>query len=356
MSIEPYQPRIVDTDSWVHVLEAVARLSVQIAGTDMVPEHIRDSPSAIAAVILYGREVGLPPMTALRTVYLHRGRVGMLAEAMRGLTLAAGHSIEYRESTSARCVVAGRRAGSDYWHTITWDADTVRQSGVNTGPDSTWRKYPRAMLKARATAELCRDLFPDVLGGFAAVEEINPDNEPEPTSEPARPRRQRVARKDADVVRVLPSAASPDEPRTTPASTAMPALPGEADAITPPSASAATSPPTTHPPASVAPTWPDDLPAGPEWATDAQRRAMHAAFDRVGITRNERERRLAVTTAVVGRPIGSSNDLTADDAAMLLDALGAAANTDDPSATLDGLMAVYGMTRDEPLPFDRPEA
>lgn len=83
---------------------------------------------------------------------------------------------------------------------------------------------------------------------------------------------------------------------------------------------------------------------------------MHAAFDRVGITRNERERRLAVTTAVVGRPIESSNDLTADDAAMLLDALGAAANTDDPSATLDGLMAVYGMTRDEPLPFDRPEA
>lgn len=164
----------VDTDSWTAVVADVGRLAGMIARTEFVPANYRGNEAAVAAAILYGREVGLPPMTSLREIYVLDGRPSLYAEAMRGLVVAAGHDFEYHESTGSTCTAAGRRAGSQAWHTVTWTIADARQAEL-IRPKGNWVKYPRAMLKARACAELCRDLFSDVLHGFAAVEEISPE-------------------------------------------------------------------------------------------------------------------------------------------------------------------------------------
>lgn len=175
-ALEPISPP--DTDSWTGMLVSVAQLAERIAETDFVPQAMRGSAAAVTAAILYGREVGLPPMTALTQVYVYDGRPALYAEAMRALVLAAGHELEIRQATGASVTVAGRRRGSDRWQEVVWNLDMARAAGL-VRDRSGWSKFPRAMLVAKATAELCRQLFPDVIHGFRAMEDLS--NEPDAT-------------------------------------------------------------------------------------------------------------------------------------------------------------------------------
>jgi hypothetical protein len=157
------------TDSWVLVLTQVADLANKIGDTSFVPDGFRGNVPAVAATILYGREVGLGPMQALASLHSIKGRVAMSAEAMRAKALEAGHDLVVVDSTSAKCTVKGRRRGSEDWTPITWTIDDAKRAGLR---GDNWAHYPRQMLQARATAELCRLIFPDAIHGLPAVEEL----------------------------------------------------------------------------------------------------------------------------------------------------------------------------------------
>lgn len=182
-----------DTDSWTLVVAEVAKLAAHIAGTEFVPRGLRDNPPAVCAAMLYGREVGLAPMTSLSQVYVAEGRPGMHAEGMRALVLAAGHDIETLENTGAVCTLRGRRAGREWAEPVSWNLAMARAAGLLPAKaGSGWVKYPRAMLLARATAELCRRDFPDVIHGLVAIEELSdglvPDEVASPTTVARKPR------------------------------------------------------------------------------------------------------------------------------------------------------------------------
>jgi hypothetical protein len=182
--LEPYNPQLLQpaTDSWVAVVSDVSKLAGVIADTDMVPKALRRNVPAVTAAILYGREIGLAPMTALRSVYVVNGSVALRAETMRALILAAGHDFEFVETTSALATVRGRRRGSDTWRELTYTIDDARAAGLAQGDN--WRKHPRRMLKARATGDLATEKFPDVIGGFQVLEEVDDTAQP-PGPEPA---------------------------------------------------------------------------------------------------------------------------------------------------------------------------
>jgi hypothetical protein len=218
-----------DTDSWIGVVGEVSRFASMVASTEFVPSSMRDSPAAVAAAILYGREVGLPPMTALTQTHVIEGRPSMAAEAMRALVFAAGHEIQVIESTGAICRMRGRRRGAETWTPeVVWSSDAARAAGLLGNPKKqNWTKYPRRMLQARATSELCELYFPDVIHGFRSVEEMldaaeeqAPDERP--TSTVSRAPRKRAAGK--------PKAA---QAPTAPAEVTGPPLPGEPGYDTP---------------------------------------------------------------------------------------------------------------------------
>jgi hypothetical protein len=170
--LQPYRPDLLDpvTDSWVASVGDVVRLAELICNTTFVPAGLRGSAPATAATILYGREIGIPPITALQTMHVVNGRVGMAAELLRARVYAAGHDLEIVESTAAVCKMRGRRRGGESWTEVQWSKGDAQQAGL--GGDA-WRKYPRAMLQARCSAELCRLIFPDVTHGMAALEELD---------------------------------------------------------------------------------------------------------------------------------------------------------------------------------------
>jgi hypothetical protein len=327
--LEIYQPGtgligMVDrrTDSWTAVVEQVAILATRIADTELVPAAIRGKPAAVAAVILYGREIGHPPMTALRTSYVVNGRVALAAETMRGLVLAAGHIIVYRESTSARCIAAGQRHGQETWHEVEWTIDLARRAGIAGG--QSWQRYPRQMLKARATAELCRDAFPDIIGGFAALEELDEPArvETEPPAPPHKVRRAAPQPAEPEAESPRPDDASPSTPGEVP-------LPGEAgyDEIGELVPGNVTSPEGPEPEPRDTGTWA---------MTRPQAAAMGAAFHDLGL--DDRGDALTLTGNIIGRSIDTRNDLTRADYRALMDALATIKASHDPQAMIRDLI------------------
>jgi len=172
---------------WLTLMVPAADLAKQIAETDFVPKAYRGKPAAIAAAILYGDEVGIGPMQSLARIHVIDGKPALAAETQRALILSAGHDLWQDEATNTRVTWVGRRRGSDQSVRVTWTMDDAKAAGLaGRGP---WRSYPRAMLSARASAELARAMFADCIGGMAAVEEIEDgwDVEPAPTNGEAAP-------------------------------------------------------------------------------------------------------------------------------------------------------------------------
>jgi len=335
-----------DTDGWAAVLPAVGDLAGKVAQTEFVPDAMRGKPAVVAAAILYGRELGLEPMTSLRSVNIIKGRPALTAEAMRAMVLAAGHDIRFQEMTSARCVIVGRRKGQDDTTTVTFTMDDAKKMGVGGGQQ--YAKMPRQMLAARATSELCRLIFADVIGGLMSdveAEDIE-GTEPLATVTPMT-----TARRKSPVK----AAPEPEEPVTPTPADEEPVLDDDVidaeivDEVKPKpvldEVDQAIANVTEVMQAEVI----DERASGPAAAREALKRAqepkpegaitpkqlkaLQAGFQACGIS--DRDQRLAIAASLAGRPdLASANDLTAAEARDVLDGLAFAKETDNPQATL----------------------
>jgi hypothetical protein len=370
------------TDSWTDVLVEVGDLAAKISGTDFVPDGFKGNPAAVAATILQGREIGFPPMTALGSLHSIKGRVGLAAEAMRALVLQAGHELVTEISTSDKCRMKGRRKNSTEWTTVEWTMADARQAGLLGG--SGWKNYPRQMLQARASAELCRLAFPDVTRGLASLEEIEqydviPGEETAPpsTGEGTKVKRKRAARKAAPKA----DAPAPDLPQTGEEGTETgegsesssppdgasdqaseaPPLPGPEEGSPPAGEGASAEPPTvddTSTPegaskdaeAEAPPPLPDEPPLDEDGAVEAeivepaeppinggQRSAMIAQFNKLGVT--DRTERLYMSEVIIGRQIESANHLTYREASSILDTLAMCTTNEELQAVINATAA-----------------
>jgi hypothetical protein len=313
--------------SWVELMAPAVELAKQIAGTDFVPRPLRMNVPAITAAILYGDEVGLGPLQSLSKIAVIDGKPYIAAEAQRGLVYAAGHQLWIEEATNTRVTWCGKRANSDAVTKISWTMDDARRAKLDQKPN--WRNYPRAMLSARASAELVRAVFADVIGGLAAIEEyddtFNTDlaGGPTPAGGTAADRdntttARRRARRPA-----APAVASTPEPARSPPGTGVgrPPLPGEPDDGVSSGIDTDSDQPvlTSGPPQPVEP---------PEPIRGEQRRRMMALFRRRNI--QDRKVRLQLASEWVGRPLTTSAELTAQEADRVLDVLESLPPTDQP--------------------------
>ena len=141
----------------------------KIANTPFVPSAFRGKPEAVFAAILYGEELGIGPMQSLNSIHVIEGKPGMSPELMRGLVARAGHRIDVKEASAERVTLWGKRADNDSEATVTWTMDDAKLAGL--AGRGAWKTYPRAMLLARATSELCRMIFADVVAGLSYTQE-----------------------------------------------------------------------------------------------------------------------------------------------------------------------------------------
>lgn len=229
-----------DVDSTFDLVPKAWGLAEKIARTEFVPGALRGKPDAIMACVLAGAEMGIQPMKALQQIHVIDGRPSMSAELMRAVVQAHGHEIWIEEATNTRVTVCGRRSNSEHSQKVTWTLDDADKAGLKGKQN--WRKYPRQMLLARASAELVRMMAPDVLAGLSyATEEVQDgfdfDTEPaeaevvgvEPEvnvrslSAAKAPAKKRAAKKKATAKKVATKRAEP--------AADLPPLPGDDDVV-----------------------------------------------------------------------------------------------------------------------------
>lgn len=345
------------TDSWTSVVEDVGWLAAKISHTEFVPAGLRGRDgSKVAAAILTGRELGLPPMTALQSIHVINGKPGISAEMMRALVLQAGHEIVLSDVSSQKVTIKGRRENSQEWTTVTWTAQDAARAGLRGG---NYDKYPRQMLTARATTELCRLIFADVIHGLRSIEELDElgadeivvGDVPEPDEPAAAAGARTVARKrTAAKVQPVDADAQGEQPKTKTTQRRRPTV-TKRGAKPAPSVVAEQSG-TDDPPASepqphgegegvavaVAPSpvgeddvheaeiVEDEPPAEVEPVEDAepritekQRNLILVRFEQLEIT--DRGERLWTCSQIVGRQLESANDMTRSEAGRVIDEL-----------------------------------
>lgn len=162
---------LYDHDSTFALVPQAAGLAEQIARTDFAPAGLRGKPDAVMAAMLQGHELGIGPMASLAEISVINGRPCISAKLMRALVQRAGHDLWFEAKSNTKVTICGRRKDwpEDRTAKVTWTMDDAKAAGLSGGQN--YRKYPRAMLAARATGELCRDNFADVLGGLSYTPE-----------------------------------------------------------------------------------------------------------------------------------------------------------------------------------------
>ncbi|SKH53597.1 Uncharacterised protein [Mycobacteroides abscessus subsp. massiliense] len=183
-------------------MDTAHQLAKAMVRTQMVPRRFFGKADDAAAAILYGAELGLNPIQSLQRVVPIHGMPSLEARTMVGLLKSRGHKIRTVEQSDTSVTVQGESPDGEQ-ASSTWTIERAIQAGYVPTPSSdtslrrpsvdedwvtvtkTWdgkakvsvvgnMKYitdPQTMLKAKAQAEVCRELAPDVLMGISYTRE-----------------------------------------------------------------------------------------------------------------------------------------------------------------------------------------
>jgi hypothetical protein len=159
----------------------------------VLPKGLREGGApAILSVMLAGRELGVPPMLAMRMIDMINGVPAVRSELKLALAKARGHDIRpvIREQGRVRvkCVIHDS-------HEVEWayardfaspDATIASEIEVEGWGEvkgekvwkplvekANWRSWCGPMLWARAVAQLCREHCPEAVGGMYSTEELS---------------------------------------------------------------------------------------------------------------------------------------------------------------------------------------
>jgi len=127
------------------------------------------TPEQALALGLLCQAEGRHPAEAARDYHIISGKPSLKSEAMLARFQQAGGKVEWHEYTHE--VVSGTfthpQGGS---LKVSWTMQDATRAGLTGNP--TWKKFPRQMLKARCISEAVRGIFPGVLSGLYAPEEV----------------------------------------------------------------------------------------------------------------------------------------------------------------------------------------
>ena len=134
------------------------------------------TPQAVLATVLAGRELGIPAMASLRAFHIIEGKPTMSAGTIQSLVLKSKHAQYFRctERTAEKATFVTKR-GDDPEMALTYTIEEGKQAWSKdevAWKKSGWGRNPADMLVARAASKLARLVYPDVVSGLYAPEEM----------------------------------------------------------------------------------------------------------------------------------------------------------------------------------------
>lgn len=173
---------MVQLEEWAAELGYAHKIAQAMAHSNFLPKSLREKGRGVvkpieemandaAVVILAGKSVGLDPLQSVQNIFPVHGQPSMYARTMGALVVSQGHGVRRVSATEDAVTYAVRRKGDDTWQEFTWTIQRAQKAGYTS--NSKYGSDPIAMLGAKALAEACRTVFPDVLLGMAySVEDM----------------------------------------------------------------------------------------------------------------------------------------------------------------------------------------
>lgn len=141
-----------------------------LVDSGFLPKAI-NTPEKALAVMQTGKELGLAPMQALRSIHIIDGKPTMSADLIAGLVMSRhpGAVLRVVESTNEKCIIQAGRSGQQLG---TFEFSMADANRAQLTAKDNWKKYPRAMLRARCITETARAVFPDAVMGLYDPDEL----------------------------------------------------------------------------------------------------------------------------------------------------------------------------------------
>jgi hypothetical protein len=121
------------------------------------------------ALMLVAQAEGRHPGSVASDYHIIQGRAALKSDAMLARFQQAGGRVEWHDHTNEQvsATFSHPQGGS---LRIDWDMARAKAAGL--GGKDNWKSYPRQMLRARVISEGVRAVFPAVLNGMYAPEEV----------------------------------------------------------------------------------------------------------------------------------------------------------------------------------------
>ena len=152
----------------------MTRQAEMLVKTGFLPKAIDTAEKAVA-IILTGKELGIPTMCALRSIDVIQGKPTVSPQLMMALINRSKElenieiKLETKDGAVIGVTVSMKRKGRSV-HRETFSRTDAQNLGLLTKDN--WRKQPAVMLKWRAVAACARIVFPDVVLGLYLPEEM----------------------------------------------------------------------------------------------------------------------------------------------------------------------------------------
>ncbi len=141
----------------------------QLAASGLLPDDYKQKPANLLWAIEFAEMLDLSPMAAITGVHVIKGRPSASAGLMSALVRRAGHKLRVRgDDTSATASIV-RSDDPEYTFEVTWTMERAKTAGLLSNDN--WKKYPAAMLSARAITECARLACQEALLGIAHTPE-----------------------------------------------------------------------------------------------------------------------------------------------------------------------------------------
>jgi hypothetical protein len=283
-----------------------------LASSALLPRQYQKQPANLLFAIEYAEMLQLPPMAAITGIHVIEGKPSASAALISALVRRAGHRLRVTGNGTKAVAQIVRSDDPDFTFESVWDLDRAKAAGL-VGKD-VWKKYPAAMLKARAISEVARDACEEALAGMHYTPEelgAEVDGDGEIVSV-EQVRDERPAHRPGMSLREAAGhTTKTDDGAGSQAET--PVAGGEAG---------------SNPAGNTAPPSPDIPDAEvveeaasvePGTITAAQVKKLAVAMKAAGIT--DRKDALDYVMSVIGRDVASRNELSKEEASLVIDKL-----------------------------------
>lgn len=162
----------------------VMQIADVLAKSEMVPAAYKGKPANCVVAMMFGMEVGLPPLASLQHVAVVNGRPTLYGDGQLAVAMGKGQLEDIEEKVEGdgeamKAVCRLKRRGIATEALQVYSVADAKKAGLwgKTGP---WTQHPKRMLTMRARAFALRGLFADHLLGISAEEAkdagVGPDN------------------------------------------------------------------------------------------------------------------------------------------------------------------------------------